>query len=504
MNTFFAQLELQTGLCEPYRLAKAMGISLDDPADEMVPSFTLGVASVSPLELADAYATFAARGLHCDPRPVVSIDDSKGNQLKSYAPQCQQVIAAPVADAVNDVLRGVMSPTGFGANLMLNQESAGKTGTTDSNMSVWFMGYTPNLSTAAMVAGANRFGHWVTLNGQTIGGAYTDVAHGSTTAGPMWYGAMSQIQQWLPDATFTPPNGQDINGVLTTVPDVAGMPYDQAAQQLKDAGFQVADGGYRSSGYAADTVAYTSPGGGTQIASGTVVTIYRSNGTPYVPPKPHNGGGGDNNPGPGTGPGNGPRQRARPRALTAGLRAQSVGGESWRRTSAATAPPSARPCTWGVSDAHHLAHGAHPLAGRAGLGDHRGDQVRDLLVGELLGQVVGDHRRLGTLLVGELRASGVGEGGGRLAALLGLGREHPDDVVVAQLAGLLARHLGVGDRRQHHPDRRGAQLVAGLDRGGEVAAQPVLESAHQAPAEARAVRAVPWGVHARHCGSLTA
>ena len=107
VNTFFAKLELQTGLCEPYRLAKAMGIGLDDPATEMVPSFTLGVASVSPLELADAYATFAARGLHCDPRPVVSIDDSNGNQLKTYQPQCQQVIAAPVADAVNDVLRGV-------------------------------------------------------------------------------------------------------------------------------------------------------------------------------------------------------------------------------------------------------------------------------------------------------------------------------------------------------------------------------------------------------------
>jgi membrane peptidoglycan carboxypeptidase len=318
VNTFFAKLELQTGLCEPYKLAKAMGIGLDDPATEMVPSFTLGVASVSPLELADAYATFAARGLHCDARPVVSIDDSSGNQLKSYAPQCQQVIAAPVADAVNDVLRGVMSPTGFGANLMLNQESAGKTGTTDSNMSVWFMGYTPNLSTAAMVAGANQQGHWITLNNKTIGGIYTDVAHGSTTAGPMWYGAMSQIQQWLPDATFTPPNGQDINGVLTTVPDVAGVPYDQAAQEIRDAGFEVADGGYRSSGYTADTVAYTSPGAGSQIASGTVITIYRSDGTPYVPPQHHNGGnknggtntggtntGGTNTGGTTTGPGHG-------------------------------------------------------------------------------------------------------------------------------------------------------------------------------------------------------
>jgi len=171
-------------------------------------------------------------------------------------------------------------------------------------MSVWFMGYTPNLSTAAMVAGANQVGHWITLNGQTIGGVYTDVAHGSTTAGPMWYGAMSRIQRWLPDATFTPPNGQDVNGVLTSVPDVSGVPYDQAAQQLTSAGFQVVDGGYRNSGYSADTVAYTSPGAGSQIASGTTITIYRSNGTPYVPPHAHGNHGPGN--GPGHGHGNGP------------------------------------------------------------------------------------------------------------------------------------------------------------------------------------------------------
>jgi membrane peptidoglycan carboxypeptidase len=300
VNTFFAKLELQTGLCAPYHLAKRMGITLNDRPSEMVPSFTLGVASVSPLELAGAYATFAARGLHCDARPVVSIDDSNGHQLKAYPTQCQQVLAAPVADAVNDVLRGVMSPTGFGANLILNQESAAKTGTNDNNMSVWFMGYTPDLATASMIAGANSLGHWITLNGQTIGGVFTDVAHGSTTAGPMWYDAMSKIQNWLPDATFTPPNGQDINGIQTSVPDVAGMPYDQAAHLLKQAGFQVTDGGYRHSGYAVDTVAYTSPSGGSQTASGTPITIYRSNGTPYVPPKHHHGGH-NNKPGNGNG-----------------------------------------------------------------------------------------------------------------------------------------------------------------------------------------------------------
>ena len=80
----------------------------------------------------------------------------------------------------------------------------------------------------------------------------------------MWYDAMRVIQNWLPDATFTPPNGNDVNGVLTTVPSVGGLPYDQAAQQIKQAGFAVADGGYRDSGYPQDTVAYTSPGSGSR------------------------------------------------------------------------------------------------------------------------------------------------------------------------------------------------------------------------------------------------
>ena len=55
-----------------------MGIDLTDPTDERVPSFTLGVADVSPLEMAEAYATFAARGVHCDARPVTAILDADG------------------------------------------------------------------------------------------------------------------------------------------------------------------------------------------------------------------------------------------------------------------------------------------------------------------------------------------------------------------------------------------------------------------------------------------
>jgi beta-lactam-binding protein with PASTA domain len=92
--------------------------------------------------------------------------------------------------------------------------------------------------------------------------------------------------------------------VLTTVPDVGGQPYAAAQHQLEQMGFTVADGGYRDSGYPKDTVAYTSPGGGTQVSSGTAITIYRSDGSPYVPPRRHTGGGNNSGPGHGHGHGN--------------------------------------------------------------------------------------------------------------------------------------------------------------------------------------------------------
>ena len=87
------------------------------------------------------------------------------------------------------------------------------------------------------------------------------------------------------------------------MPDVSGQGYKAAANQLQQAGFTVADGGYRDSGYPRDTVAYTNPQGGSQVASGTTITIYRSDGTPYVPPRRHHHG--DNGPGHGNGHGHG-------------------------------------------------------------------------------------------------------------------------------------------------------------------------------------------------------
>jgi membrane peptidoglycan carboxypeptidase len=214
VNTFYAQLELRTGLCEPFRLAQRMGIELNDPDRQQIPAFTLGVVETNPLAMAEAFATFAARGVHCASTPVAELRDGGGRVVQTYSPRCDRVLRTQVADAVNEVLRGVQEPGGFGhsAGIALDQPSAGKTGTIDQNMAVWFIGYTPDLAAAAMIAGANRKGHWVTLNGQTIGGERITEAFGSTEAGPMWGDAMKVAQEWLPDRDFVAPPPSVLTG----------------------------------------------------------------------------------------------------------------------------------------------------------------------------------------------------------------------------------------------------------------------------------------------------
>lgn len=274
-------LEKATGICEPWKLAREMGITELTKAAQ-VPSFTLGIADVSPLEMAEAYATFAAQGLHCDARPVTEIADAQGNVLKKYEKQCTQVLASPVANAVNDVLRGVVSSGGFAAAQYPGQPAAGKTGTTSDNKAVWFVGYTPNLAGAAMVAGVNPQGHPESLDGKAVGGRTLYSSSGSTTAGPIWGDAFKAVAPLLDDVDFTRPSSSDVRGLLITVPAVSGKSYDDAKATLEGLGFTVVNGGTVDSAVGQGLVAYSAPGTGARLASGDTVTLYVSDGTPKV------------------------------------------------------------------------------------------------------------------------------------------------------------------------------------------------------------------------------
>ena len=88
VNTYFVQLELAAGMCRVTKMAEKTGVKvgarIGQPAVDIVkdyqdkPSFTLGTVEVSPLSMAEAYATFAARGIHCDPIIISKITTRNG------------------------------------------------------------------------------------------------------------------------------------------------------------------------------------------------------------------------------------------------------------------------------------------------------------------------------------------------------------------------------------------------------------------------------------------
>ena len=106
------------------------------------------------MSMAEAYATFAARGIHCDPVIVSKITTRTGKLLEPPDANCKRVISKEVADGMNRLLGGVMKGrgTGFRARIPVIQNQAGKTGTINSNKAVWFNGYTPLIAGSAMIA----------------------------------------------------------------------------------------------------------------------------------------------------------------------------------------------------------------------------------------------------------------------------------------------------------------------------------------------------------------
>ncbi|RZU10950.1 membrane peptidoglycan carboxypeptidase [Kribbella rubisoli] len=220
-NTYFLQLSQRTGLCPIAKIAAKLGMyngQTGEPLDQ-VASMTLGVGYVTPLMLSNAYATFAARGKYCKPLVVTSIRDNSAKSIPGPGIDCRQALPRAVADGVNRVLSQVMMPGGTGGRLRFGtRDMAGKTGTIQQNLAVWFAGYTPNLAAAAVVADATlpytnlMFRH--TLNG-------VDIADptGSGTAGPLWQSAMQGAIRGLPVERFVNPPKKMIGNPNPKPPD---------------------------------------------------------------------------------------------------------------------------------------------------------------------------------------------------------------------------------------------------------------------------------------------
>ncbi|CAM5574073.1 transglycosylase domain-containing protein [Streptomyces tanashiensis] len=183
INTYFARLEQMAGLCETLTMAKNVGYEreLGKPIKQS-PSATLGSIESTPLDMASVYATFANRGIYCTPVAIESIKAANGDKLNVPQTKCTRAMSDRTADTVNQMLKGVVEDgTGTRAGLS-DRDNAGKTGTTNDRKDAWFVGYTPNLSTAVWVG--DDVGEKKSMYDITIGGEYYEKVCGGCLPAP--------------------------------------------------------------------------------------------------------------------------------------------------------------------------------------------------------------------------------------------------------------------------------------------------------------------------------
>ena len=149
-NTVFAQLDLDVGPQRVAETARSMGITspLDGIPAEGIGGLRVGV---SPLEMADAYATLASGGIHHAPVAIRRVEFPGGRVERPDREPPRRVISEAVAYEVTRLLHdNITEGTGTAAYTGCPGQ-AGKTGTTDRETDAWFAGYQPNLTTVVWV-----------------------------------------------------------------------------------------------------------------------------------------------------------------------------------------------------------------------------------------------------------------------------------------------------------------------------------------------------------------
>ncbi|MFF7281653.1 transglycosylase domain-containing protein [Streptomyces griseorubiginosus] len=193
VNTYYVSLISDIGICPVTEMAAKMGVQRADGRKiQQAPSIALGTQEMSPLTMANAYATFASRGMYCTPVAIESITQRVGEKSKSLqVPKstCSRAMSENTADTINTLLKGVVEDgTGSEAGLGAGRPSAGKTGTTDERYAAWFVGYTPNMAGAVWVGDP---AHKRQMKNITIGGVWNAKVFGGQVPGPIWRDMMS-------------------------------------------------------------------------------------------------------------------------------------------------------------------------------------------------------------------------------------------------------------------------------------------------------------------------
>ncbi|MEU7054532.1 transglycosylase domain-containing protein [Streptomyces sp. NPDC046197] len=206
VNSAYVQLGMDVGLDKVKEVALDSGLLEGSLASSNFPSFSIGTSDPSAIRMAGAYATFAASGKQNDPFSVTLVKKNTEGVVYTHKSHTKDALTPEVADNVTDVLKTVVDK-GTGTNAQLpGREVAGKTGTTDGNKSAWFVGYTPQLSTAISMfrlddnenSKARTFLEMYGTGGQKK-------IHGASFPSEIWHDYMLQALEGQPAVDFPAP-----------------------------------------------------------------------------------------------------------------------------------------------------------------------------------------------------------------------------------------------------------------------------------------------------------
>jgi penicillin-binding protein 1A len=200
-NAVFAQLTLDVTPERVASVAEKLGVRTPLDVDgAYVPSMGLGTIAVSPLDMASAYATLAAGGVHSDPTAIrrVVLPSGKEDTAATWGGRSRsRVVSEGTAWKVTQILEENIR-YGTGTRAAIGRPAAGKTGTTDHHADAWFVGYTPNLATAV----------WM---GYPSGEVPMENVHGIAVSGgsfpaEIWRLFMERAASRLPEQDFPEPD----------------------------------------------------------------------------------------------------------------------------------------------------------------------------------------------------------------------------------------------------------------------------------------------------------
>jgi penicillin-binding protein 1A len=183
-NTVYAQLTLDVGPSYVWNFARRLGVHMSP--NKPVASIGLGSLAVSPLDMATAYATFAAMGIYAKPMAITKVILPGGKEDKETGwgkPQTKRAVSQGVAWKVTDILRqNALYGTGAGSGDGIHP-NAGKTGTTENHADAWFDGFTRQLSTVVWMGYQTGEIPMTNVHGVSVAGATFPV--------PIWHEYMA-------------------------------------------------------------------------------------------------------------------------------------------------------------------------------------------------------------------------------------------------------------------------------------------------------------------------